>query len=84
MKYILFNTIELNISDDDFDFLCKHRFHTNNPSLEDVEKEFVKGTGIYPRQDDLNNFELHKRVDFLFSYYVQYLKDLITEIIESS
>ncbi len=52
-KYTLFDKIELNISKTDLDFLCEKRFFTDKPTLEDIQSEFVIGTGITPNKAHL-------------------------------
>lgn len=52
-KYTLFNKIELKISKTDLDFLCEKRFFTDKPTLEDIQSEFVTGTGITPNKAHL-------------------------------
>ena len=66
-----FNSIVVNISDDDWDFLCKKRFFTNNPTDEDVCAEFVTGTGITPNKPQLWN-----EADQRFSEYIKDLRKI--------
>ena len=42
----LFDNLMITISAEDWDFMCKNRFGTDTPSIEDWQMEFVSGTGI--------------------------------------
>lgn len=68
---ILFGQLTLDVPDKDWDFLCKYRFFTQNPSVEDVQTEFVTGTGITKNKPHMWN-EAGKR----FSEYVDDLRDI--------
>ena len=61
----------LNVPDEDWEFMCKYRFFTQNPSEEDIQAEFVTGTGITKNKPHMWN-EAGKR----FSEYVDNLRDI--------
>ena len=69
--YIIFNEIALTISDDDLDYLCKQRFFTDNPTIEDIQREFVTGTGITP-----NKKHLWSEANMRFKNYIDELRDI--------
>lgn len=71
MTVNLFNNITLFISEDDWLFMCNNRFFTNNPTIEDVQREFIIGTGITPNKKHLWA-EANKR----FNEYISELKDI--------
>lgn len=52
-KIILFNELELYVTKENWDFLCKNRFFTDNPDTELIRAEFVSGTGIHEHKKDL-------------------------------
>ena len=51
--YKFYNTIDVKISDEDWDFLCKNRWFTENPDYEDVRLEFSTGTQITIQDKEL-------------------------------
>ena len=73
MKYIeLFDgQLGLEISDENWDYLCKYRFGTTNPSLNFIEPEFVTGTRITPGKKDI--FHDASR---LFADYINDLREI--------
>ncbi len=54
----------------DWDYLCKYRFFTNKPSEEQIECEFVTGTGITPNKKEL------LVSDIATKYFADYIKEL--------
>ena len=68
-KYTLFDKIELKISRTDLDYLCKNRFFTDKPTVDDIQREFVTGTGITP-----NKAHLWKDASKRFHEYVNDLR----------
>lgn len=70
-KYIIYNCIELSISDEDWDYLCQNRWFTTKPELEDIKAEFISGTGISPSKE-----HLWDKASILFHEYVTDLKDI--------
>lgn len=73
MKTItLFETLSLSVSDENWDFLCKYRFFTNTPSIEDVQREFITGTGITPNKQYLWN-----NANTMFEEYISDLRLMI-------
>ena len=68
---VLFEQLTLNVPDEDWEFMCKYRFFTQNPSQEDIQAEFVTGTGITKNKPHMWN-EAGKR----FSEYVDNLRDI--------
>ena len=53
--------------------MCKNRFGTDDPPYEEIQAEFVSGTGITEKKRELWN-EADKR----FSDYISDLKDIST------
>ena len=51
--YKFYDCIEVNISNDDWNYLCENRWFTKTPDAEDVRAEFVSGTGITPNKPNL-------------------------------
>ncbi len=45
--------LTIDVSDDDWEFLCTHRFYSRNPGEEWIRIEFVTGTGITPNKREL-------------------------------
>lgn len=52
-EYVLWDNVLVQIEDEDWGFLCGFRFHTDEPSYDDVVFEFVTGTGITPNKKHL-------------------------------
>lgn len=71
MRYTFYDTISVTIQDQDWKFLCDHRFFSDHPQLEDVQAEFVSGTGITP-----NTPERWKEASKCFADYVAELRDI--------
>lgn len=71
MDITFWNELTVHISPDDWDFLCKNRFLSDNPSLDEVQAEFVSGTGISPNKKHLWN-----EADARFAEYVQELREI--------
>jgi len=56
------------VSASDWDYMCKHRFCTDDPSEEDIRAEFVTGTGITSKRTNLwpeASIRFHEYVDDL-------------------
>ena len=70
-NFTIFNCIKLSISNEDWEYLCKNRWFTNNPELSDIKAEFVSGTGITP-----NKPHLWDKATILFHEYVSELKEI--------
>ncbi len=66
---VFFDELSVNISDDDWDYLCKNRLFTDTPDDEDLRIEFVTGTGITP-----NKRHLWNQADKMFADYIDDLK----------
>ena len=47
------NQLKLSVSAEDWDYLCENVFYSDDPDIDDVESEFVTGTGVTPRKVDL-------------------------------
>lgn len=71
-RIVLFEKLDVNISDEDWFFLCKARFFSNNPPIEDIEAEFVSGTGITP-----NKRKLWVEASNRFHDYIADLRDIM-------
>ncbi len=67
----MFDKIVVNISDEDWDYLCKNRIFSDTPSDEDIRTEFVIGTGITP-----NTPELWDKADEAFAKYIEDLREI--------
>lgn len=52
MNITLFDELNISISDEDWNFLCIARFFSDDPPIEDIEAEFVTGTGITPNKPE--------------------------------
>lgn len=61
----------LTISDIDWDFLCKNRFFTDAPLKEEIQAEFVSGTGITQ-----NKPHLWKEANKRFAEYIEDLREI--------
>lgn len=70
-KIILFHQMILTISDIDWDFLCKNRFFTDDPLKEEIQAEFVSGTGITQ-----NKPHLWKEAEKRFAEYIEDLREI--------
>lgn len=70
-EYLFYENIKVRISDVDWDYLCKNRFFTSNPTYEDLRAEFVSGTGITP-----NKPERWTNADSDFKRYIQELRQV--------
>ena len=66
------NQIILNVSEDDWFFLCENRFFSSNPTIEEIESEFITGTAI-TRSKSM----LWKEATIKFSEYVEELKEIL-------
>ncbi len=51
MKIIkIWNELEVQVSDEDWAFMCEVRFFSENPTDDAIETEFVNGTRITPKK----------------------------------
>lgn len=74
-QIILFdNKLVVSIEPELWDYLCGFRFFSSNPSDEEIEAEFVSGTGITRNKTHLWN-EASER----FSSYIQELKEIYNQ-----
>ena len=71
MDITLFGELNISITEEDWKFLCIARFFSDNPTIEDIEAEFVSGTGITP-----NKKEKWELASELFHEYVADLRDM--------
>ncbi len=71
MNITLWSGLTIHISPNDWDFLFKNRFLSDNPSPDEVLSEFVSGTGISPNKKHLWN-----EADVRFAEYVQELREI--------
>lgn len=71
MDITFWNELTVHISPNDWDFLCKNRFLSDNPSLDEIQAEFVSGTGI-----SSNKKHLWSEADARFTEYVQELREI--------
>ena len=62
--------LTVHVSDEDWEFFCNKRILNQNPSTEDIECEFVTGTGIIPSRKDL-----WSKADTLFAEYIEDLRE---------
>lgn len=65
------NQITLNISEEHWEYLCKYRFFSEQPAIEEIQAEFVTGTGI-----TRNKPLLWEYANTRFSEYVEDLKEI--------
>ena len=65
------NRLNLKMSDDDWDFLCKYRLFNQNPDIETIENEFITGTGITPNKEYLWGIS-----NISFSEYIEDLRKI--------
>lgn len=63
--------LTLQVAYEDFCFMCKKRFGTNEPSEDDWQTEFVTGTGITSERKDL-----WPRASERFAEYINDLREL--------
>lgn len=70
-KIILFEKLNVEVSDENWNFLCQNRFFTDNPSYENIECEFISGTGITEKKK-----ELWPLASLRFTEYVEDLKEI--------
>ncbi len=71
MNITFWNDLTIHVSPDDWDYLCKNRFLSDSPSHDEIQAEFVSGTGISP-----NKKHLWGEADTRFSEYVQELREI--------
>ncbi|MBQ9277969.1 MAG: hypothetical protein IJ224_04970 [Lachnospiraceae bacterium] len=67
----LFDELIIIINYDDWMFMCKNRFGTETPSYEEIQAEFVTGTGITK-----NKRELWREANARFTEYINDLKEI--------
>ena len=46
----LFGALDVTVTESDWDYLCSRRFFSDNPPADEVEAEFISGTGITPKK----------------------------------
>ena len=73
--FTLFNDLTVTIPINDWQFLCKNRWHTDDPDIEDVITEFVTGTGITP-----NKPQRYSEAGKTFHEYVDELRDIMKDM----
>ena len=66
------NQMVLNISEEDWDFLCQNRLFSENPAIDEIQAEFVSGTGITK-----NKKHLWENANEKFLEYVKDLKEIL-------
>lgn len=71
MQIILFEELKVLVNNNDWDYLCKNRFYTNNPTDEMIQSEFITGTGITP-----NKRKLWSEANERFADYIQDLREI--------
>ena len=67
----LFDELVITVGYDDWMFLCEHRFGTDTASYEDIQAEFVTGTGITP-----NKRNLWPEAETRFTEYINELREI--------
>lgn len=67
-KIRLYDALDVEISDDDWDFLCNVRFFTDTPTYDEIETEFLAGTFITENKKHLG--------DVASSKFAEYIADL--------
>lgn len=63
-----FQGLTVTVTRNDWQYLCDHRWFTNTPTADDIQTEFITGTGITPNQPELFSSateEFHQYVDEL-------------------
>ena len=73
MKIRLFGKLDISISESDWTYLCNHRFFNDNPSIDEIEAEFVSGTGITSKKIDK-----WEKASEKFSEYINDLREIRT------
>ncbi len=68
---VVFGELELHISDEDWKYMCENRFFTDNPEYDDIQAEFVSGTGITSQRR-----ELWDKASENFAEYIQELREI--------
>jgi len=61
----LFDGLQFYVSEDDWNFMCKNRFFSENPPMDEVQAEFVTGTGITKSKKDLWNQASSRFADYV-------------------
>ena len=70
-ELVLFDELVVVISEEDWDFMCRNRFFSENPDEEELQAEFVSGTGI-----TTDRKHLWSRVSERFSEYIRDLREI--------
>ena len=71
MDITFWDDLTIHVSPDDWDYLCINRFFSDNPAYDEIQAEFVTGTGITP-----NKKHLWKEADMRFAEYIQDLREI--------
>ncbi len=79
MTIILFDELKLNISEENWQFLLQHRFSSKIPTNDELQAEFVSGTGITKKRKDL-----WPKAEIRFNEYIDDLKDIQSLDVNSS
>jgi hypothetical protein len=66
------NQMVLQISEEDWSFLCQYRLFSDDPPIDEIQAEFVSGTGITK-----NKQHLWKKANERFSEYIQDLREIL-------
>lgn len=73
MDAVFYGKIKVQISEEDYAYLCKNRFNGEKPSQEELCSEFVTGTGITP-----NKPHLWSQASQKFAEYINDLREIQT------
>lgn len=69
----LFNgQLIINISEEDWAFLCENRFFTDSPEIDSIEADFITGTGITSTAE-----EKWSNASDKFKDYIDDLRDIM-------
>ncbi len=67
----LFDGLQFCVSEDDWKFMCQNRFFSDDPPEDEIQAEFVTGTGITKSKKDL-----WSQASSRFAEYVEDLRDI--------
>ena len=69
----IFDGLVLSVSEENWAYLCTHRFFSDEPTIEEIRAEFVSGTGITEEKKDR-----WTNADDDFCQYIEDLKEIFT------
>lgn len=72
---LLFNELKVIVSKEDWEFMCKYRFFTDDPDEEHIRVEFSTGTGIRPETKRTSK-NLWNNASIEFAKYIKDLREI--------